>query len=143
MTCELLSRLCVCAGHWCNHWRRCWHYGCQANLTSFRHIHGQTITGQLDLCIHPGTDTTWFHRCSCKHYPCHLAVSVPCNTKATLRVPHRIPQDLAPLASHVLMLDGVLVPEASTFVDGLHMCVPNVGCGAAGVKRTITITIVA
>ena len=69
MICELFSRLSVCAGHWCDHWRSCWHYGCQANLTSFRHVHGQTITGKFDVCIHPGTVTTWFHRCSCKHYP--------------------------------------------------------------------------
>ena len=65
----------------------------------------------------------------------HTTVAVPCNTAATLCVRRGAAAEAA--GGLTLLLDGSAVARPT--VESHHICVENVGCGAGGVARVVTL----
>lgn len=65
----------------------------------------------------------------------HTVVSVPCNTAASLCVRHEVGVEAA--YGLTLLLDGAAV--ATPTVEPYHLCAENVGCGAGGKARVVTL----
>ena len=62
-----------------------------------------------------------------------VAVSVPCNTQASLCA--IVP---TPASSLRLALDGEVMVSENIRMDGQHACVDEIGCGANGAARSLT-----
>lgn len=68
----------------------------------------------------------------------HTSCAVPCNTVASLCVPHNF-ASVKEASAHTFLLDGVPVADGFRTVDQRHICAQNVGCGMDGNARTVTI----
>lgn len=65
-----------------------------------------------------------------------LSATIPCNSLATLCVPHGLGRKSADDVL-LLSLDGAAVAKPK--IDGKHLCVPNfVGCAAGGKPRILS-----
>ena len=93
---------------------------------SFVHIRVPTIRGHIEV------------NASTTESGGSVSVTIPCNSLATLCVPHglgRKSADAAPLLS----LDGAAIKGK---VDGNHLCVPNyLGCAADAAARVLSFTV--
>ena len=73
----------------------------------------------------------------------HTVVGVPCGASARICVAHGLePGDQQDsIAAKVLLLDGEVVDSGRVVLEfaGRHLCADDVGCGAAGANRTLTL----